>query len=198
MNETGTIRAFIALPISEEVKARMAGVQAELRHTLPTARVRWTPQEQLHLTLRFLGDVEAQRLPSLGEAVAAACKPFAPVRLRAARLGCFPNARRPRVIWAGLEDSSGQLLALQRAIQAATQAFITEAPEPKFAGHVTLGRIKAIERKETAALARALAEAAETSWGEWAADHVEIFRSDLFTERAVHVRVATLGLISEL
>jgi 2'-5' RNA ligase len=167
-----------------------------LRGRLPHARIRWTRPEQFHLTLRFLGNVVAQGVPSLTEAVAAACKPFAPLRLRAARLGVFPNARRPRVIWVGLEDSSGQLVTLQRAIQAATQEFSVEAPEANFAGHVTLGRVKEIRRKETEALASAVADSAEKSWGEWTAERVEIFRSDLSTEGAVHVRVANADLTS--
>lgn len=193
MSTTDTFRLFVAVSIPQEVKARLAEVQSYLRQALPQAHIRWT-QPELHLTLRFLGNVEAQRLPQLAEAVIAACKGFAPLKLRAARLGCFPNTRRPRVIWVGNDDASAQLAALQRAIQTATQEFTTEEPEPNFSGHVTLGRIKEIQRQETDVLARAITNAAQKAWGEWTADHVEIMRSELCNEGAKHVLAASVNL----
>lgn len=188
------LRLFIALSVPADVREKIKAAQDDLRRALSRARIRWTRPEQFHLTLRFLGDVKAQRLPQLTEAVTAACKGLAPLNLRAARLGCFPNARRPRVIWVGIDDSSGQLAPLQRAIQTATNDFTAEELEPHFSGHVTLGRIKEIQRKETDALATAIAASASKSFGEWTADHVDIMRSELSAEGAKHVLAASLNL----
>jgi 2'-5' RNA ligase len=194
MSAVETVRLFIALSVPPDVREKIKGAQEELRHALLHARIRWTQVEQFHLTLRFLGDVEAQRWRSLCESFATACRRFAPLKLRAAGLGCFPNARRPRVIWVGIEDATGRLAELQRMIQAATQDFTVEEAEPNFSGHVTLGRIKEIHRKETEVLARAIADAAQKSWGEWTAQHVEIFRSELSADGAKHVLAASVGL----
>jgi 2'-5' RNA ligase len=194
MSAVETVRLFIALSVPADVREKIKGAQDELRHALSHARIRWTQVEQFHLTLRFLGDVEAQRLPQLTEVVTATCKGFAPLKLRAARLGCFPNARRPRVIWVGIEEASGRLAELQRAIQVGTQDFTAEEPEPNFSGHVTLGRIKEIHRQEADVLARAIADSAQKSWGEWTADHVEIMRSELSTDGAKHVLAASVSL----
>src|SRR5688572_14114046 len=96
--EPTTIRAFIALPIPEAVKAEIGRVQDELRRALPEHCVRWTKREQLHLTLRFLGNVETTCVLELTNAVGAACQGFPALNLRAERIGCFPDLRFPRVV----------------------------------------------------------------------------------------------------
>src|SRR6266487_4607346 len=89
--EPTTIRAFLAVPIPDAVKAEIERAQDELRQALPKPCVRWTKREQFHLTLCFLGNVATTRVPELTEAVGAACRGFPALKLRAERIGCFPD-----------------------------------------------------------------------------------------------------------
>src|ERR1039458_10598341 len=97
MADTEQFRLFVAVTVPESVKAKMEEAQAELRRVLPQRSVRWARREQFHLTLRFLGDVEAARVEALGEAIRAACRGFGALHLHAERVGFFPDLRHPRV-----------------------------------------------------------------------------------------------------
>ncbi len=152
MTDSERFRLFIAVEIPETVKASMEEAQADLRRALPECHVRWARREQFHLTLRFLGDVEAARVEALTESLLAACRAFGAVHLRAERVGCFPDLRRPRVVWAGVRDETEQLPRLQQVVEAATAEFTSEDKEERFTGHVTLARIKGIKRAEAETL----------------------------------------------
>ena len=97
-----TLRLFIALTVPEDVKTEIEKAQAALRRALPEGRVRWTKREQLHLTLKFLGNVDAQRFEPLVDAMRGACQGFGALELRAEGIGFFPDLRLPRVVWAGV------------------------------------------------------------------------------------------------
>src|SRR5260221_8223184 len=145
----------------EQIKDALAAAQSDLRRALPESGVTWTKREQLHLTLKFLGNVDAQCMDALNEQLRAACQGFAPLSLRAERVGAFPNARLPRVVWAGLTDAKGQLPKVQSAVEAASQNFTTLEPEKKFTGHVTLARAKRINRSDSQVLSGLLTDMAD-------------------------------------
>ena len=116
---TSQLRLFISLPVPEAVRVALQQAQQELREGLPPrARnaVRWTNPDQLHLTLRFLGEVDEPRVPSLLNALQSACQPFPRLQLRAERVGFFPERRLPRVVWIGVQDRGGTLARLQQAV----------------------------------------------------------------------------------
>lgn len=194
MAEDERFRLFIAVAIPEEVKAKIEAAQAELRRALPGPGVRWTRREQFHLTLKFLGDVDAARVQPLEEAIHAACRGFGALALRAERVGFFPDLRYPRVVWAGLRDETDQLPRLQQAVDAATRDFTTEPKEECFTGHVTLARIKAIRRPEAEALGTAAAGMAERLFGQWPACEVALIRSVLSPQGARHSALAAIAL----
>jgi RNA 2',3'-cyclic 3'-phosphodiesterase len=193
-DENETMRLFVALTVPEAVKEAIVKAQAELRRAAPEGQVRWSRRDQLHVTLRFLGDVEPGRVGALTEALQACGHEFAPLHLRAEGLGFFPDARRPRVVWVGAQDAKDQLRELQRAVQAATAPFTAEKPEERFAGHVTLGRIKGLRRPDAEALAAAVTRAAQRQFGQWVANEIEIIRSELSPQGAQYTTLAGLGL----
>jgi 2'-5' RNA ligase len=188
-------RLFIAIQPPEDVKTAIEKAQAELRRAASGGRVRWTTREQFHLTLKFLGDVDSQRTETLAEALRGACRGFAPMLLRAEGVGFFPDPRRPRVVWGGVNEGRDQLRALQVAVEAASRDFSVQAPEKSFTGHITLGRVKEIRRPEVEALANAAAGMATRLFGEWTAEEVELVRSELSPVGARYscVGVARLG-----
>ncbi len=187
-------RFFIAVLIPEAVKTEIEKAQAELRRALPAGGVRWAGREQFHLTLKFLGNVEAQRAGALAEAVRKACGTFAALELRAERVGFFPDQRLPRVVWAGVRDRQDRLPELQGVVETAVVDFTRQEPQQNFTGHVTLGRIKRISRGEAAALARAASSMADRLFGEWTADKIEIIRSELSPQGARYTTVAAVSL----
>jgi 2'-5' RNA ligase len=189
-----TLRLFIAVKTPEEVKTNLERAQAVLRRVVPEGTVRWTKREQFHLTLKFLGNVEAARAAALVDAVQSAAKNFTPLQMRAAKVDCFPGWRRPRIIWAGIEDAANQLGPLQRAVEMAGREFTSEKPENSFTGHVTLGRIKGITSQQAALLARAAAGLAAQVFGTWTAAEIAIMQSELSQTGARHTVVAAIPL----
>jgi len=180
------LRLFIAIQIPEHIKVELAAAQAEVRRLLPERGVTWTKPEQFHLTLKFLGHVEAQRVADLTRQLKGACRGYAPLHLAAERVGAFPDVRFPRVIWVGLKDDSGKLEQLQAAIAATSRDYTREPSADNFSGHATLGRAKRLNRRETQALVDWLALKAESSFGNWTATEVELMCSELSSAGAMH------------
>ena len=147
-------RLFVAILIPVEVKDRIEEAQAELRRAVPEASLSWTRSEQFHLTLKFLGGVNPGRVGELERALGSVATGFARLRLRIEGIGFFPNARSPRVVWAGVRDEGDQLFRLQSGVEAACAAFSEEPAQGTFTGHVTLARIKRAGRSEVEALGR--------------------------------------------
>jgi 2'-5' RNA ligase len=132
------VRLFVAIeipePVCREVKRRIAG----LRDRLP--RARWADPEALHLTLLFLGEVAAERVGELAEALRAAFAPLPPMALRLAGAGTFPPGRPARVAWIGIAGPR-ELAALQAGAAAAAAATVGYEPEDRpFRPHITLAR----------------------------------------------------------
>ena len=194
MTDIERFRLFIAVTIPEEVKAKIAEAQAELRRLLPERSVRWAKREQFHLTLRFLGDVDAPRVEALTDALRTACQGFSALHLRAAGIGFFPDLRFPRVAWVGVSDQAEQLPRLQQTVEVSTQEFTAEEPGERFTGHVTLARIKAIRRPEAEVLGKTAAGMADQLFGQWTAYKVELMRSKLSPKGALHTTLAAIPL----
>ena len=187
-------RLFIAIALPEPVKQAIERTQNELRTELPAKSVRWTRREQFHLTMRFLGSVDVQDVDRLNEAVRRACAGSGVLQLRAAGIGVFPGVRRPRVVWAGVDDRGGRLAGLQRSIEAATATFTDEPPQEKFSGHITLARCRDINRTEASRLATIVDNLANRSFGEWSANAVEIIRSETLPGGSRYTTVIEIAL----
>lgn len=194
MQNAETWRLFVAIRLPDPVQAAIENAQAKLRQTLPDTGVRWTKREQLHLTLKFLGDIEGQRADALIEMLRRACRNVPALRLRAEAIGAFPNLKSPRVVWVRIKDARGQLASLQGAVETAVRDFTVEKPEGRFTGHVTLGRAKDLKRPEAQLLAKLAAGMADHVFGEWTADTVELIRSELLPAGARHITVAAIPL----
>ena len=114
------IRCFVAVLLPDRVRAGLAAVSAELRGRAPG--LVWVQADNLHLTLRFLGEVEPATLKSAGEAVTVAAAAVAPFTVTLGGLGGFPPGRAPRVVWAGVVGGSAGLGALHAGLEAALLA----------------------------------------------------------------------------
>lgn len=136
------IRAFIAVQLPVEVKEALGNVSRTLDSQVTRGAVRWVRPEQMHLTLRFLGDTDVQSLPVVQAALDAVATGYKPFTLQLEGIGCFPNARRPRVIWVGLSDDAGHLQPLKVALDERLVPLGWPPEDKPFRAHLTLGRAK--------------------------------------------------------
>jgi 2'-5' RNA ligase len=178
----------VAVPLPDDLRQRLAATVDRLR---PHASdVAWVAPANLHVTLKFLGQIDPGRVPALTEALRAAAAPHAPFTLAVTGLGAFPTPGRPRVIWAGLADAAGALRRLAGAVDAAAAALGVPAETRPFAAHVTLGRVREARRQPR------LAEALERpeSFGALAVTRVCLMRSELSPRGARYTELAALPL----
>jgi RNA 2',3'-cyclic 3'-phosphodiesterase len=188
------LRLFMAIPVPPAVRGEIAAAQRELQPLAPRGAARWTKPEQLHLTLKFLGGVPAALIEGLEESVQKACAGRPALRLNAAGIGFFPNARSPRVIWAGIRDEAGRLADLQKAIENSVRPFAAEPGAEHFVGHLTLGRFKNVRRREIEELAAHAQTMGGRQFGGWTARALEIIRSELSPAGARHTPIAAFRL----
>lgn len=193
-NANSAQRLFIAISLPDEIKNKIEKTQAELRRELPENFVRWTKRQQFHLTLKFLGNVDAENFGNLANAFRGACENFPLLQIRAEGIGFFPDLKFPRVIWAGARDEANLLPELQRAIEVSVRDFTSQKPEGKFAGHVTLGRIPRIKRSETERLVNIATKMHGRFFGEWMAREVELILSELASNGSCYTTVETAAL----
>lgn len=187
-------RLFVALPVPPEFQAVIGRAQAKLKRASPPGAVRWGRPGQFHMTLKFLGDILSAQLPALQAALAGACAGFETFEVAAGGIGFFPNARSPRVIWAGVSDDGKALNELHRRIHAAVLPFAPADVGERFAGHITLGRIRPGRQSSLKRIFDRLAALRDAEFGRWTADRVELLRSELTPDGARHEVVAAFGL----
>lgn len=147
MNSPGTesVRTFIAIDLPMDLKQEIASIQKRLRPLFEKARVSWVRPDNMHLTLRFIGDTPADAIRKLiraGETITV----MSALDLQMNSMGFFPNARKPRVFWCGYEDSE-----MLKAVQSEVERIVVQsgfpAEEKSFVPHITLARIKELSPK---------------------------------------------------
>ena len=153
------MRLFVALLLDTSLQEIVAETIRTLRRLDPSSQVRWVDPGGVHLTLKFLGEVPETRVPALEGGLDGAVR-GRPVPLVALTgLGAFPNARRPRVLWMGLEETGSALAELQVAIEAAAESLGWEREKRAFQPHLTLGRVREDRGGASRALPPALLQA---------------------------------------
>lgn len=189
-------RVFAALELPPHNQARLGEALTGLQAAAPPGTVRWVQPEAMHLTVKFFGDVESARLPAVETALAEAAASAQPLWLRLAGLGVFPHARRPQVIWAGVQGEVDNLQALQADLEARTTV-LGFAPEGRaYKPHLTLGRVRGDLRPvDQQRLLQHLAAKQQEAFGEFEADKLTLMRSDLRPAGPVYTRLfaAPLG-----
>ncbi len=134
------VRTFVAIDISEEARRSLAKMIAELQGMADG--LRWVKPESVHLTLKFLGEVAEERLPQLETALRESARGIAPFTYTLTRTGCFPNCRRPRVLWVGVDNPGKEIFRLQRQIEEQFVKLDFPAEKRPFTAHLTVARVK--------------------------------------------------------
>src|SRR5205085_123391 len=136
------LRLFCAIALSDVVRVRAYDQLRRLRASAPQVKASWEREEKLHVTLKFLGETEAERVSALTEAATRAATGVSSFELTLEGAGVFPPTRDPRVLWLGIKDSQGQLAGLHERLEAeCVAAGLARDPRP-FHAHVTLARIR--------------------------------------------------------
>src|SRR4051812_1490169 len=104
------LRTFIAFDPGADVREQAASVQSTLQRSV--SDLKWVEQENIHLTLLFLGEVDSREVIDVHRAVEAVTRTHAPFTVSFEGLGCFPNMRRPRILWAGINKGAAELTAI--------------------------------------------------------------------------------------
>ncbi len=134
------MRTFIAIPLPPDARNFLAEIQKKLRAF--GADVRWTAVPSIHLTLKFLGEIEPATLPGLSASLRSTITSELAFTIRIRGLGAFPDLRNPRVIWCGLEGDLQRVAALQEKVEAACLAAGFPREDRPFHPHLTLGRVR--------------------------------------------------------
>jgi 2'-5' RNA ligase len=189
------IRSFVAIDLPDTAKDALLELGQQLRHKAPDRSVRWSRVSGIHLTLKFLGDVSEDSLPGIKAVLGRVAQHHAPFRCTIEGVGCFPNTRSPRVVWAGVREESGRLLALQRDVENDLTPLGFKPEKRPYHPHLTLGRTA---RHVRSADQRTLGDViAGSDVGELAQLQVESFllmRSDLRPDGAVYTPLGTFPL----
>ena len=189
------VRTFVAATLEPEVLRALEEAQARLRGVEGGRACRWVDAESIHLTFHFLGDVPAERLQEVFDAVARGSRGFGPIDIAIAGLGCFPNTRQPRIVWAGVREASGRLADLQRTI-GRELAGVGYPPERRpFTPHLTIGRARRdAARPDLAALGRAVSAQPEETLATMRVQRVHVIKSDLHPSGAVYTIMSSSAL----
>jgi 2'-5' RNA ligase len=140
VNQSDLIRTFICIEIPDAVKAGIAAVQKELKGI--DAEVSWVKPDNVHLTLKFLGDVARTRIGEVRQAVERAARVTGPFEFSASGTGCFPSPRSPRVLWVGLAAVPEELRRLHAALEDELARVRFKRETKRFAPHLTIGRVR--------------------------------------------------------
>jgi len=192
------IRAFIAIELSSEIHHRLDQVSKQLKDQLVNMPIRWVPGQNIHLTLKFLGDVSIANLDMLTKILESTVSIHHSFEISAGGLGAFPKIHQPRVIWIGLEVPP-ELIAIQHSLELETARVGYPREERPFSPHLTLGRVsRNVSVVETQAIARALEATKVGFLGVTRVMAINLFRSDLNPDGAVYTSIYSAPLANPI
>jgi RNA 2',3'-cyclic 3'-phosphodiesterase len=179
------IRAFIALELPPSVISLLRRMQENLKSK--GLRAKWVRPENIHLTLKFLGNINPGDIDKICGAMMDAASDFMAVHLVARGVGIFPSIKRPRVIWVGLGGQLQLLVNLQRALEDNLAALGFKKETRPFKGHLTLGRFK--KNVNPNIIRQIVAEYANRDGEEFPVSRIVLFKSDLKPTGAVYSQI---------
>ena len=175
------IRAFIAVGIDPKTVGRISEATDQLKPSI--AGIRWAPLTNLHLTVKFLGDVEETTIDPIARALRQHIAPFPRFTINAKGLGVFPDVKRPQVLWVGLEGI--HLAELASTVETALKPLGFEPEKRGFKPHLTIGRWRQRD-KSTAKFIAELERWAGYEFGKSEVRNIILFQSMLRPEGAIH------------
>ncbi|MCE5266380.1 MAG: RNA 2',3'-cyclic phosphodiesterase [Planctomycetaceae bacterium] len=186
-----TLRIFLAVEITAAIRARTAELIESLAAT--TADVKWVESHNLHVTLKFLGDVHEREIMDLCEAVEEGAAKVSPFALEIRGAGAFPTAARPRTVWLGAGDGTEQMVVLHDRVEDALAELGYREEHRRFQTHLTIGRVRG-GGPGIAELGTQLQQHADFVAGRMTVDKVTVFASTLTPAGPVYDLLGTAPL----
>ncbi len=188
------IRAFIAIELIPEILEQLDRISKEIRQKSGTHAVRWVPAANIHLTLKFLGDVSVNNLALLTDALSTEVKLHPRFTISIGGLGAYPKVRTPRVVWVGVEGPE-PLYTLQRSIEMQMERLGYERDPRDFSPHLTLGRVSRSARPdEIHRVSEALEDYKVGFIGLNPVNEVRLYQSDLRPQGAIYSPIVSAPL----
>src|SRR4030065_2894829 len=184
------MRCFIAIELPEAVKSTLSGIEEGLKKS--KADVRWVKPDNIHLTLKFFGNIEDKKTEKIIEIMENICSQYAPFTIKIKGMGTFPNIKSPRVLWVGIEGND-TLKTLQEEIEKGMESIGFEREDRAFTAHLTLGRFRSSIEKEGLLKAVKLHEK-DTFVGSINVQSLSLIRSDLHPEGARYSKIIDIPL----
>lgn len=187
------MRAFIAIDFDDAVIQQLADLQNRLRRRLPS--LRWVRPDQLHLTVKFLGEIDAARVTEIGAELTAVAARRAPFVVRLKSIGCFGTRGSVRVIWVGVKDATGAVQRLAADCDAAMASLGFPPEDRPFSAHLTLARNK--NPHLTREIHRAIETEQYTAFGEQTIASITLYQSELDSTGPTYTAVSTYAFQRE-
>jgi 2'-5' RNA ligase len=182
------MRAFLGIPITQDVVSKIANVQKRLS----TFDIKFVEKENLHFNLKFFRHIEEEKIDQLKETVKETCEKFERFDINISGLGAFPSKNYIRVIWLGVKDGHNELVALANMIDNALETLGFEKEKQKFIPHLTLGRVRSGRNKEK--MKEIVKELENIEIGSMKLDKVVLFQSKLGPNGPVYEDVFSIEL----
>jgi 2'-5' RNA ligase len=186
-----TLRTFVAVEITQSIRARAGELIAALAGT--TAEVKWVEPHNLHLTLKFLGDVHQQEIVQVCRAMARGAAEVKPFELDVRGAGAFPNAARPRTVWLGAGNGASPMVMLHDCVEAALAKLGYREEHRRFQSHLTIGRVRGAGAG-IAELGTLLQQHAAFPAGRMTVGKVTLFASTLTSDGPIYEVLGTAPL----
>jgi 2'-5' RNA ligase len=187
------LRTFIAVDVGKAIRDRCVAMQEVLARS--GAEIKWVEPENIHVSLLFLGEVNERDIHELCLAVGDSCAEVEAFRMSVETVGCFPNPRRPRVVWAGIGEGKQELVALHDALEGPLLELGCYRREDRpYTPHVTLGRVKANSTSD--GLATAISRQSGWQGGEIDVREVHVLSSELRPGGPVYTVLSRAKLLS--
>jgi 2'-5' RNA ligase len=188
------LRAFIAIELPSEVQKKLSQVIQRLQEPLRDVSIRWVKPHNIHLTLKFLGEVSLNNLETIKQILVKEAAEVSPFEFSIGELGAFPNLKRPRVLWLHVV-APPELLALQRAIDIKTERLGYVSEERTYSPHITVGRVNRQVDAQDIHLISTLLQKTHIGLVEVVrVSTVTLFRSDLHPDGSVYTPLAVASL----
>jgi len=185
-----TIRTFIAIQMPAEIRRKLAGIGEELKKS--GADAKWVPEENFHITLKFLGNVTAERVTAVSEVVRSVVERTEAFDLVLSGVGAFPRLSRPSVVWVGISDGSDRIASLAEKIDIELGRLGFECENRPFSGHVTVARIRTPKNLER--LKGMIENLQGQHIGAFGVESIAIMKSELRRTGPIYTAINEYGL----
>ena len=177
------VRTFIGIDPGKPIRDRLVALQETLGRT--ASDVKWVEPENLHVTLLFLGEVDMLEVPALCQTVGDSVAKHSAFTMSVEKVGCFPNARRPRILWAGIGEGIQEVVAVHDAVELPLfDLGCYRREERRYSPHITLGRVRSDNRSDK--LAGVLARQAGWLGGTVRVGEIQVMSSELKSQGPVY------------